>query len=208
MIASALYALSLAAAPSVEAMGSVDGPFLWVDARASADDTRLAASGSSFGSTIAGQFASGVSVLGQGQLFGGWGLRVLGRRLALSAAFSGTGVVSDIYWLTFGGPRFDVSPLLLTSALVLPVDRVVLVPMIGFELPTRAFFRDDPRELQAALSFRGDALPNAGRARVVARGDLRSGLILAPPEPLFRCSRRPGGQGRESGAAGGGFDLG
>lgn len=138
--------LLLAAAPDAESVGSVDGPFIWMDARGSAAVTSIQSEAPASFLPLAGMFASGWSILGQGQLFGGWGFRVLNRRLSLTAALIGTGVVSDAY-LTDGfsrTPRHDVAPLLITTAMTLPFDGLVLVPMLGVTLPTRDGFGSDP----------------------------------------------------------------
>lgn len=155
----AFVVLMLAAAPDAEFIGSVDGPFLWGDARASFDSTQY----ESGQAPLPGQVASGVSVLAQGQLFGGWGLPVLGRRLTLAAAFTGTGVVTDRYLVEFPNvsPRFDPAPLMLAGSMPFLVDRVVFVPILGVTLPTRdAFFVDPILALQPQLRLRArfDAL--------------------------------------------------
>lgn len=157
----ALLLLMLAAAPAPESAGSVDGPFLWVDARASADDTSFQPEGVG-PIPLNGVFASGISVLGQGQLFGGWGLRVLNRRLTLSATLTATGVATNPY-LTSGfnqAPRFGLAPLLLSAAITLPYQGVVFVPMLGATLPTRdAFYLDPIVALQPQLRLRTQVGP-------------------------------------------------
>ncbi len=94
---------------------------------------------------LAGMFAGGSSILGQGQLFGGWGFRVFNRRLSLTAALTGTVVATDAYFEEINRQAwFDLAPLLLTAAMTLPLDGLVLVPMLGVTLPTRNGFGSDP----------------------------------------------------------------
>ena len=63
----------LAAMPEAETAGSVDGPFLWADVRGSSDETQYASVPEGVLTSLTGTVASGLSVLGQGQLSGGWG---------------------------------------------------------------------------------------------------------------------------------------
>jgi len=153
----ALVALVLAGAPQLETMGSVDGPFFWADARGSVEVATFTAERPLYVPVI-GTFASGPSVLAQGQLVGGWGLRVLKHRITLTASAAATG------WLTspqlqgdWGDdrPRFNVAPVLLSVAVPIPIDTVVVVPMLGATIPTRNSFGNDPVvSLQPQLRFR------------------------------------------------------
>lgn len=142
----ALLALLIAAAPDPDSVGSVDGLFLWHDIRGSADVTTLATEGRSSANSLPGLIAGGRSILGQGRLWGGWGFRVLERRLTVSAAVAGTVVGTDAYLQDEfrRSSRFDVAPLLLSVAMTLPVERLVFVPMLGVTLPTRRGFGSDP----------------------------------------------------------------
>lgn len=154
-----LLSLMLAAAPQIESIGSVDGPFLVADTRASVDSVSFELRGNPFTaySPIAGLSSSGLSGIVQGQLFGGWGVRAWNQRLALTVSAAATG------WLTSPEirdglrllPRLDVTPVLLSIAAPLPIDGVVLVPILGVTIPTRNGFDADPVvSLQPQLRFR------------------------------------------------------
>lgn len=140
----ALCAVLVAATPDAVSVGSVDGPFAWVDVRVSVDDTALGSSAST-GAPLSGQFASGRSGLVQEQLFAGWGLRVLDHRLVMGLSLSATEVLTDPYTQNFPSrhPRFD-GTLQVVTAMPLLIDRLTVVPVLGVTLPTKDAFGTEP----------------------------------------------------------------
>lgn len=155
----ALFAVILAAAPQLETLGSVDGPFLMADVHVSVDSVvfRNRVESLTNYSPLGGLYESGNSVIAQGQLVGGWGVPVLKHRLAITVSAASTGVLTSphVRERIYNVPRFEISPVLISAAVPLPIEDVVLVPILGVTIPTRNGFELDPVvSLQPQFRFR------------------------------------------------------
>jgi hypothetical protein len=76
----------------------------------------------------------------------------------MTAAVTFTGIVTDPWLVEFPyHARYNFSPVLLSASMPIPIERVMLVPLLGFTAPTRGTFGVDPIvRLQPQLRFRAD----------------------------------------------------
>jgi len=128
-VLAAVMALAVVGVPRPEEVGSVEGPFAWVDVQAGLG---VLVPPKTFEGFLANMGPS-VFYGGQVQGFAGYGLPILGHHLAISASLYGT-LVPRAVSLT-GATLFEPSPLRLGASLPLGLGPVALVPKLDLGVP-------------------------------------------------------------------------
>ncbi|HEY1087504.1 MAG TPA: hypothetical protein VGE37_07410 [Archangium sp.] len=163
MVVGLVAALILATAPEPETAGSVEGPNVWLEARALwfGADVGFSSLGGPEGIEPR-TLRSLMGLLTQGRVFAGWGFAPSGQRVLLGVSAAATGVSFD--GGTFDShPRFIVAPIAGVLAVPVSIGRVVLTPLVSVAaLPPQL----DDTDTQVT-----------GRAELRARGSWGRGLM-------------------------------